>query len=113
MRVAWTAPHDFGGSSWGRKWALDQGYKFGDGVQVLCYRGITFRMVEFCSTVHRVAANLLHQEQAAVHMPMSEYGGAQVMSMMHPQGHHALKQPAMAMELTRQSMRVWWIPKCI
>ncbi|MFQ6638477.1 hypothetical protein Gotur_015139 [Gossypium turneri] len=52
-----------------------------------------------------VAANLLHQEQAAVHMPMSEYGGAQVMSMMHPQGHHALKQPAMAMELTRQSMR--------
>ncbi|KAH1067549.1 hypothetical protein J1N35_032536 [Gossypium stocksii] len=58
-----------------------------------------------------VAANLLHQEQAAVHMPMkryialSEYGGAQVMSMMHPQGHHALKQPPMAMELTRQSMR--------
>ncbi|MBA0744853.1 hypothetical protein Gogos_007457 [Gossypium gossypioides] len=49
-----------------------------------------------------VAANLLHQEQAAVHMPMGEYGGAQVMSMMHPQGHHALKQ-----------MRVWWIPKCI
>ncbi|KAK5829998.1 hypothetical protein PVK06_013792 [Gossypium arboreum] len=60
----------------------------------------------------RVAANLLHQEQAAVHMPMkryialSEYGGAQVTSMMHPQGHHALKQPATAMELTRQSTRV-------
>ncbi|MBA0690402.1 hypothetical protein Goari_008077, partial [Gossypium aridum] len=81
MGVAWTAPHDVGGSSWGWKWALDQ----------VLFMG--------------VAANLLHQEQAAVHMPMSEYGGAQVMSMMHPQGHHALKQPAMAMELTRQSMR--------
>ncbi|TYH69210.1 hypothetical protein ES332_D05G039500v1 [Gossypium tomentosum] len=82
--------------------------RFGDGVQVLCYRGITFRMVEFRSTVHRVAANLPHQEQAVVHMPVSEYGGAQVMSMMHPQGHHALKQPAMTMELTRQSMRIYF-----
>ncbi|KAL4296790.1 hypothetical protein GQ457_12G021830 [Hibiscus cannabinus] len=30
-------------------------------------------------------------------MAMSKYGGAQIMSMMHPQGQHALKQAAMGM----------------
>ncbi|XWS26564.1 hypothetical protein CRYUN_Cryun26dG0041400 [Craigia yunnanensis] len=31
------------------------------------------------------------------HMELSKYGGAQVMSMLHPQGQHALKQVAMGM----------------
>ncbi|XWS17519.1 hypothetical protein CRYUN_Cryun33cG0074600 [Craigia yunnanensis] len=31
------------------------------------------------------------------HMELSKYGGAQIMSMMHPQGQHALKQAAMGM----------------
>ncbi|KAG8491417.1 hypothetical protein CXB51_014653 [Gossypium anomalum] len=40
------------------------------------------------------AADLAAYER---HMAMSKYGGAQVMSMMHPQGQHALKQAAMGM----------------
>ena len=41
------------------------------------------------------------------HMELSKYGGAQIMSMMHPQGQHALKQAAMGMGAAGASQAIY------
>lgn len=41
------------------------------------------------------------------HMEFSKYGGAQMMSMMHPQGQHALKQAAVGMGAAGASQAIY------
>ncbi|TYI22293.1 hypothetical protein ES332_A06G093200v1 [Gossypium tomentosum] len=50
------------------------------------------------------AADLAAYER---HMAMSKCGGAQVMSMMHPQGQHALKQAAMGMGVAAAGQAIY------
>ena len=50
------------------------------------------------------AADLAAYER---HMALSIFGGAQIMSMMHPQGQHALKQAAMGMGAAGASQAIY------
>ncbi|XP_022754778.1 oligouridylate-binding protein 1-like [Durio zibethinus] len=51
-----------------------------------------------------LAADLAADER---HMELSKYGGAQVMSMMHTKGQHALKQAAMGMGAAGASQAIY------